>query len=253
MTTTSRHEAVGADHPTGARRWATPITVALVLIGIAIYLQTASLDTIEARALSGDNLLQAFQRHMALTLTSTVIVLLIGIPLGVVLTRRWARPFAPIVLAFANAGQAIPSIGILVLLAILVDVGFRMALVALVAYALLPVLRNTMVGIGQVDPALMDAGRGMGMSSARLLRHVELPLAVPVIVAGVRVALILNVGVATLATYTNAGGLGDIIATGIALNRMPVLVVGSLLTICLALTVDWIAGQAETYLKPKGI
>lgn len=156
-------------------------------------------------------------------------------------------------LALANAGQAIPSIGLLVLLAILFGVGFTMALVALVAYALLPVLRNTMVGIRQVDPAIIDAARGMGLNSWQILRTVELPLAAPVMLAGIRVALILNVGVATLAAYTNAGGLGSIIAAGIHLNRLPVLVVGSLLTVALALLVDWAASISERVLRPKGI
>jgi osmoprotectant transport system permease protein len=132
-------------------------------------------------------------------------------------------------------------------------VGFWMAVVALVLYALLPVLRNTMVGIRQVDPALIDAGRGMGMSAAEVLRTIELPLAVPVMLAGIRVALILNVGVATLAAFTNAGGLGSVISSGIALDRMPVLIVGSALTMALALTVDWLAGLAERVLRPRGI
>jgi osmoprotectant transport system permease protein len=128
-----------------------------------------------------------------------------------------------------------------------------MAVVALVLYALLPILRNTMVGLQQVSPFIVDAARGMGMNPRRILLTVELPLAVPVMLAGIRVALILNVGVATLATYTNAGGLGDLIERGIVLNRMPILLTGCLLTIALALTVDWLAGRIEQRLRPKGI
>jgi osmoprotectant transport system permease protein len=140
-----------------------------------------------------------------------------------------------------------------VLLAILYGVGFTMAVVALVAYAALPVLRNTMVGIQQVDPAVIDAGRGMGMSSRQVLMRIELPLAVPVMLAGIRIALILNVGVATLATYTNAGGLGSLIESGIVFNRMPVVMVGSVLTVALALLVEALAGLAERHLHPRGI
>jgi osmoprotectant transport system permease protein len=128
-----------------------------------------------------------------------------------------------------------------------------MAVVALVLYALLPILRNTIVGLQQVDPFVVDAARGMGMGPKRVLWSVELPLAVPVMLAGIRVALILNVGVATLATYTNAGGLGDLIEGGIATYRMPILSVGCVLTIALALLVDWLAGIAERTLSPKGI
>jgi osmoprotectant transport system permease protein len=190
---------------------------------------------------------------MQLVLASTVLTVAIGVPLGVLLTRPGAGKAGALVLAAANAGQAVPSVGVLVVLAMLFGVGFWMAVVALVVYALLPVLRNTMVGIRQVDPALIDAGRGMGMSRREVLYTIELPLAVPVMLAGIRVALILNVGVATLATFTNAGGLGDVISSGISLDRMPVLIVGSTLTIALALTVDWIAGLAERILRPRGI
>jgi osmoprotectant transport system permease protein len=128
-----------------------------------------------------------------------------------------------------------------------------MAVVALVVNATPPVLRNTMVGIRHVDRAVVDAGRGMGMSARQVLLGIELPLAVPVMLAGIRVALILNVGVATLATYTNAGGLGSLIESGIVFNRMPVLVAGSVLVVALALLVDWIAGLVEHVFRPRGL
>src|SRR5690606_34888508 len=112
---------------------------------------------------------------------------------------------------------------------------------------------NTIVGIQQVDPALKEAARGMGMTRAQVLWRVELKLAIPVILAGLRTALVLAVGVATLATFVNAGGLGDLIVNGIKLNRTPVLVTGGVLTACIALLVDWVGGVAEEFLRPKGI
>ncbi|MHA6670160.1 ABC transporter permease [Homoserinimonas sp. A447] len=236
-----------------ASLWVLPAIAVSIIAGVFLYINLASLDSIEARALAPSTILDATREHVGLVVVSTIATILIGIPLGVLLTRRVARRISPAVLAFASGGQAIPSIGVLVLLAILFGVGFWMAVVALVAYALLPVLRNTMVGIQQVDPTVIDAGRGMGMTRGMVLRGIELPLAVPLILAGIRVALILNVGVATLATFTNAGGLGSIITTGIVLNRLPVLVVGSLLTVALALLVDWLAGVGERYLRPKGL
>ncbi|QIK64792.1 ABC transporter permease [Leucobacter viscericola] len=233
--------------------WVLPSIAVLLVVGCFVYIANASLDDIEARALAPEAISAAFWAHIRLVLVSTVVVVLLGVPLGIVLSRKWAKPIRPAVLAVANAGQAIPSIGVLVLLALLFGVGFDKAVIALVLYALLPVLRNTLVGLQQVDPFVIDAGRGMGMGPMRILWRIELPLAVPVMLAGIRVALILNVGVATLATYTNAGGLGDLIERGIVLNRMPILMVGSLLTIALALAVDWIAGLIETRLRPKGI
>jgi ABC-type proline/glycine betaine transport system permease subunit len=233
--------------------WLLPVVVLALLAGVWAYVNSLQMDSIETRSLAFDLVVAATWKHVELVAASTILTIAIGVPLGVLLTRPGIGRIGAIVLAAANAGQAVPSIGVLVVLAMLFGVGFWMAVVALVVYALLPVLRNTMVGIRQVDSALIDAGRGMGMSGFRVLTTIELPLAVPVMLAGIRVALILNVGAATLAAYTNAGGLGSIISSGIALDRMPVLIVGSMLTICLALTVDWLAGLAERVLRPRGI
>lgn len=233
--------------------WVLPAVVLVLLAALLAYVGSLQLDSMEARSLAPDVVLTALWQHIWLVVASTLLTVAIGVPLGVMMTRPGIGRAGAVVLALANAGQAVPSVGVLVVLAMLFGVGFWMAIVALVVYALLPVLRNTMVGIRQVDPALIDAGRGMGMSRREVLYTIELPLAVPVMLAGIRVALILNVGVATLATFTNAGGLGDIISSGIALDRMPVLIVGSTLTIALALTVDWLAGLAERVLRPRGI
>jgi len=233
--------------------WLLPVVVLALLAGVWAYVHSLQMDSIETRSLAFDLVVAATWKHVELVAASTILTIAIGVPLGVLLTRPGIGRIGAIVLAAANAGQAVPSIGVLVVLAMLFGVGFWMAVVALVVYALLPVLRNTMVGIRQVDPALIDAGRGLGMSGFRVLTTIELPLAVPVMLAGIRVALILNVGAATLAAYTNAGGLGSIISAGIALDRVPVLIVGSMLTICLALSVDWLAGLAERVLRPRGI
>lgn len=240
----------------GTRRstiWVMPAVVAALVVGVSLYIGSIPLDSSETRSLAPEVVMTSLWQHVQLVVVSTVLTILIGVPAGVALTRPRARRAGAAVLTAANAGQAVPSIGVLVLLAMLFGVGFWMAVIALVIYALLPVLRNTMVGIRQVDPAVIDAGRGMGMSAREVLYTIELPLAVPVMLAGIRVALILNVGVATLAAFTNAGGLGTIISSGISLNRMPVLIVGSVLTIALALTVDWLAGLAERLLRPRGI
>ncbi|MEU9456225.1 ABC transporter permease [Streptomyces sp. NPDC048277] len=240
----------------GARRsrtWVLPLVVLVLLGALWVYVGSLDLDSIETRSLASDVVLTALWEHVQLVVVSTLLTIAIGVPLGVLLTRPGISRVGVIVLAVANASQAVPSIGVLVILAMVFGVGFWMAVVALVLYALLPVLRNTMVGIRQVDPALIDAGRGIGMSPREVLLTIELPLAVPVMLAGIRVALILNVGVATLAAFTNAGGLGTIISSGISLDRTPVLVVGSALTMALALTVDWLAGLAERVLRPRGI
>jgi osmoprotectant transport system permease protein len=157
------------------------------------------------------------------------------------------------VLAIANIGQAAPAIGVVVLLAFWVGFGFWAATLSLVLYAVLPVLRNTMVGLQQVDARLIEAGRGMGMSSTAMLFRVELPLAVPVMLSGVRTALVLLVGTAALATFVNGGGLGILITTGVNLSLTPVLVTGALLVALLALLIDWIGRVVEHVARPKGL
>jgi osmoprotectant transport system permease protein len=224
-----------------------------VLGALYAYVSAQSLDSIERRTLNSGYLVARVGEHLRLTAMAVLLVLLIAIPLGVLLSRPSARRLGSPVLALANLGQATPAIGLLVLLTIKFGVGFRIALIGLVAYAVLPVLRNTIVGIRQVDASLVEAARGMGMTRTQVLVRVELKLAVPVILAGLRTALVMAVGVATLATFVNAGGLGDIIVNGIKLDRTPVLLTGSVLTACIAFLVDWVGGVAEDLLRPKGM
>jgi osmoprotectant transport system permease protein len=239
------------------RGWAgtlvTPVLLLAVVAALYAYLHAQNLDDIERRSLGRDVILRLLLEHVELVAVSSVVVIAVAVPLGVLLTRPGLRVAATPILAVANLGQAVPSIGVLVLLAVTVGTGFRMATLALVLVALLSVLRNTMVGLTGVDRALIDAARGMGLTRTTVLFRVELPLAVPVMLAGVRVALILNVGNAALATYTNAGGLGTLIQAGIALNRLPVLLTGSILTAVLALAVDWFAGVVERVVRPRGL
>jgi osmoprotectant transport system permease protein len=237
-----------------AWRWVgTPLLLVAVCVGLYAYVQGQSLDRIEAVSLNAPMIRQRLLEHLQLTLLSTAIVIVIAVPLGVLLTRPRARRLTPFVLGVANVGQAVPSIGILVLLAVTLGIGFDKAITALVLYATLPILRNTMVGVRQVDPALIESARGMGLSSRQVLTRVELPLAVPIILAGIRTALVINVGSAALGTFVGAGGLGWIINQGNIHNRTPVLLTGSVLTAVVALALDWLAGIVEDVLRPKGL
>lgn len=225
----------------------------LVLLGLYIWVDGQQLDSIERRRVNVEFILMATQRHIELTLISTALVVLLAVPVGILLTRSFARPITPFALAVFNVGQAVPSIGLVALLALVWTIGLWPAIVALVAYSALPVLRNTMVGLGQVDESIIESARGMGMGRLDVLARVELPLAVPVILAGVRIALVLNVGTATLAVFINGGGLGQIITTGIVQGRELVTIVGSVLTAALALSVDYVAGIIEDVLSPRGL
>ncbi|WP_199550818.1 ABC transporter permease [Streptomyces sp. N35] len=230
-----------------------PVTL-LVVLGITwLWFRNADLDSISRNALADGNVWVRLKQHIELTVISTFFVLLIAIPLGILLTRKRLRPAAPFAMALANIGQATPAIGLLALLVIWMGIGMKAALVGMVIYAVLPVLSNTIAGLKANDPTLLEAARGIGMSPLGVLGKVELPLAVPLILAGVRTALVLNVGTATLATFGGGGGLGDLISTGITTQRMPVLVLGSILTVALALLVDWLASLAEIMLRPRGL
>lgn len=231
----------------------TPLALAAVVVALYAYISTRTLDQIELRQINWPTIRQHLLEHIALVAVSSLLVVVIAIPLGVLLTRPMMRAVAAPILTVANLGQAIPSVGILVLLAVTIGTGFTMAVISLVLVAFLSVLRNTMVGLNGVDRSLIDAARGMGLTKTSVLFTVELPLSIPVMLAGIRVALILNVGSAALATYTNAGGLGTLIQSGIVLNRMPVLLTGSVLTAVLALTLDWLAGVVERILRPRGL
>jgi osmoprotectant transport system permease protein len=122
-----------------------------------------------------------------------------------------------------------------------------------VFYGLLPVIRNTMVGISQINPSIIESAKGMGMTGGQILRKIELPLAVPVILAGFRTTLVFSVGVATIATFINAGGLGEVLVVGLKLSREAVTLTGAVVVSCIALGMDWLAGLVEDLLKPKGV
>jgi len=229
--------------------------VSLLVVSLLLYWWVGDqpLDSIEQRVLNRDVIQSAVTQHLKLVAVSTLIVIAVAVPLGVLLTRPFARFIVGPVVGIANVGQSVPSLGVLVVLALLWGVGFKFAVIALVLYAFLPVLRNTMVGLQQVDPFIKEAGQGQGMSKRSVLFRIELPLAVPVILAGVRTALVINIGTATIAVLTNAGGLGEVIYAGIVQGRPNVLIAGSVMTAVLALAIDNLAGVAEEVLSPRGL
>ncbi|MEU3646222.1 ABC transporter permease [Lentzea sp. NPDC034063] len=237
------------------RFWAQPVAVLLIVGGVLAWVFSGELTATEKGTLNASSLLTALRDHLAMTVVVTAIVVVVAVPAGIVVTRSWARFLAPVFLAVANVGQAAPALGVLVLWFLVTGAsgGLWVAALPLAFYSLLPVLRNTIVGIQQVDPSLVDSGRGIGMSASAVLWRVELPLAVPLILAGLRTALVLAVGTATFGLFVNAGGFGLLIDTGYKLNLMKVLVTGSALAAGLALLVDWVGAVIEQWFGPKGV
>jgi osmoprotectant transport system substrate-binding protein/osmoprotectant transport system permease protein len=195
--------------------------------------------------------------HLFLVAVSTGVAILIGVPLGILLTRKpnLSKP----VLGFANIMQTVPSLALFGFLIpinlylfhvrILGGIGARTAIVALVLYALLPIIRNTFTGINGVDPAIREAGRGMGMTDRQLLFQVELPLALGVILAGVRVATVICVGTATIAAAIDAGGLGRYIFRGLRMNDNVLILAGAVPAALIALAADIVLGYAERVIR----
>jgi osmoprotectant transport system permease protein len=190
--------------------------------------------------------------HLWLTLSAMLFACLIGLPLGIFLTRRprWARP----IIAFANVVQTVPSLalfGLLLPVPWLGENAARLAIVALTGYALLPILRNTYAGIQSVDPQLVDVARALGMTGQQRLMKVELPLAAGVILAGLRTATVTCVGVATIAAAIGAGGLGELIFRGVASVDNGLVLAGAIPAAFLALAADAGFGLVEKKLTVR--
>jgi len=198
-----------------------------------------------------EEILELTVEHLWLVGISTVLATLIGIPLGIVSARWpvWNRP----VLGTANIIQTVPSLALFGFLLPLPWIGARadrLAILALTLYALLPVIRNTYTGIRGVDSSVVEAGRGMGLTNRQLLFQVELPLAMSVILSGVRVAVVVSVGLATIAAAIGAGGLGEFIFRGLAMVNNDLILAGAIPAAILALSADFGLGWLERRLRP---
>ena len=192
-------------------------------------------------------ILEQIGTHIGLTMASLLVALAVGVPLGIWIAKR--QRLASTVLGVAGVLQTVPSLALLGILIPLLGIGAGPALVALFLYALLPIVRNTYVGIRGVSPAVVEAARGIGFTDRQVLWRIELPLALPVMFAGVRTAAVINVGVATLAAYVAAGGLGEFIFGGIALSNTPMMLAGAIPAAALAVGFDaglaWLQRRAE--------
>lgn len=256
-----RREEAAQEDARAARRARARVFLELVVspvaaaIGVAwaIWLMNGDLDTIEARALAHSEVLERLNQHIVLSGLAVVFIVVIAVPTGIMFSRPVFARLRGGLVTFLSFAQALPPLGVMFLLPAFMGFGLRTAVTAIVVAAVLPVLRNVLVGLDRVDRSLIEAARGVGLSNTQTLFRVELPLAVPVIVAGIRVSLVLAVGTAVFGAFINAGGLGYLIDTGQKLNRDAVTLVGALLVAALALTVDWLSALAERLFRPRGL
>lgn len=184
--------------------------------------------------------------HIQITLFAVFLAIIIGVPLGIIVSRN--KRLGNGILAVANIFQTIPSLalfGFIIPLPVIGGIGYRPAIVVLFLYALLPIIKNTYIGIKGVDDAIVESARGMGMTSAQILFMVTLPIAFPVVMGGIRVATVINIGTATIASLIGAGGLGDFIFRGISMSDNSIILAGAIPTTLLALLVDFLLGLVE--------
>ncbi|WP_280360738.1 ABC transporter permease [Nocardia wallacei] len=251
MSVATRHPERRAER---IRLFAQPVLALALAVGVLWWGFGRTLTATQQASMNADNIATATRQHLVITLTVIVIVVVVAVPLGTLLTRGRYRRVAPLFVGIANLGSAAPTIGLIVLTYLWTEkTGFWVGVGPIALYSLLPVLRNTILGYQQVDPTLVDAGRGQGMSAVTVLRRIEFPLAVPYILAGLRTSLVLAVGTATLSFLVSAGGLGILIDTGYKLRDNVTLWVGALLAVALALLVDWLGALAERLLGPRGL
>lgn len=195
-------------------------------------------------------LVEATLQHLKLTTIAVGVAVLIGVPLGAYLVRQ--RFLSGPTLAVLGVLQTVPSLALLGLLVPIYGIGEKPALIALYLYALLPIVRNTVSGLSSIDASVLDAARGLGMRERDVLVRVSLPLALPVVMAGVRTSAVINVGVATLAALVGAGGLGDFIFRGISMVNYELVLLGAIPAALLALLIDVMLGLLERWLRPRG-
>lgn len=196
-------------------------------------------------------ILEKLVQHISLAGTAVLLACLVGIPVGFLITNN--RKVSKIVINIANVIQTIPSLALFAFAMPLFGIGTRPAIFALFLYALLPIIKNTLIGINNVDPAIIEAAKGMGMSLKQITFKVEIPLAIAVIMGGVRIATVTGIGIATIAALIGAGGLGTFIYQGISMLDWDMIFTGAISSALLALLADFILGLVENKLTSKGI
>lgn len=196
---------------------------------------------------SGEILTRGMQ-HIQITLLAIGIAILLGVPLGILIS--YLKPFRKPVLGFANVVQAIPSIAILGFLVPLLGIGERPAIFMVVLYSLLPIIKNTATGLLNINEEMLEAAKGIGMTRFQVLVKVRLPLALPVMMAGVRISAVTSVGLVTIAAFIGAGGLGYLIYSGIRTVNTNLVLAGAIPACVLALLVDWLGAGVEKLVTP---
>jgi len=236
------------------RRYTVLISLLVVLLGLTIWI--TSLEWIKEgvyKPFTWGDILNCTIAHLQMVLIAEGIAIVIGVPLGILVTRPGFKRLATPVIGGANVGQSVPSLAVIAIMAPLLGFGLQSAIVALFIYGLLPVLRNSYAGINNIDPAIVEAARGMGMTRGQIARKVELPLALPVLMTGIRVSTVITVGTAELAVLVGGKGLGTITLTGVLTLQPLTILQGAAPTAAMAITLGFILERLESWMTSRGL
>jgi osmoprotectant transport system permease protein len=234
------------------RRFLIPLLLIASLLGLAAWM--TSLETVGIyRMPSAGEVVIATVQHLQLVVVAEGLAILIGVPIGFIVSRRAFRWIGTPLMTVVNIGQTVPTLALLAIASLAIGSGFQAAIVGLFVYALLPIVRNTYAGIRSVNPAVKEAAQGMGMSRLQVTTRVELPLARPVIVAGIRTSTVVNVGTAAVAGMIGGIGLGSLITTGLAVNVVQMVLQGAAPAAALAIALDAVLGEIERWTTPRGL
>ncbi|WP_270245774.1 ABC transporter permease [Staphylococcus capitis] len=199
----------------------------------------------------GGQLISKTIEHFYISITALLIAIVVAVPLGILLSKTTRT--ANVVLTIAGVLQTIPTLAVLAIMIPIFGVGKTPAIVALFIYVLLPILNNTVLGVKNIDKNVIQAGQSMGMTKMQLMKDVELPLALPLIISGIRLSSVYVISWATLASYVGAGGLGDLVFNGLNLYQPPMIISAAILVTLLALIVDFLLSLVEKWAVPKGL
>lgn len=198
-----------------------------------------------------DKIIELSIQHISLTVTAILIAILVGVPLGIIISM--VKPLRKIILGFVNLVQAVPSMALLGLLIPILGIGSRPAIFMVVIYSLLPIVKNTYIGISSIDPVILESSKGIGLTKKQTLFKIQLPLALPIIMGGVRISAVTAVGLMTLAAFIGAGGLGYLVFSGVQTVNNKMILQGAIPACILALGVDYIFAKIEIAVTPKGL
>lgn len=239
------------------------VGVPIILAVVVVLLYTQVINQIEPDTMTYrmffDNdgatskLTRYINYHIIAVFISSSLAILAAVPAGILITREGFRDFASLILGVANIGQTVPSMAILGLSLAFLGLGLQPTILALWLYSLLPIVRNTATGINEVDEAVIESALGMGMTKRQILFRIEIPLAMNVIMAGIRTAVVINVGTAALSTFIGWPSLGHPMAAGIRVRRDDMVAIAAVLTAVFAIGLDFLMGKVQEILAPKGV